>query len=363
MSPTHRLFRFIGLTSIVLALGCKLPEAGPATVTDSAGLVRFSDASLHPVVLTGAPLLESDKIGRPGQMRLIGDLLWVSDRSGDPYIHVVATKRGSLLRSYGASGEGPGDFVSISMMSVRPGDLHGPWVFDGSVRRMTRLYADTVDSKPRIIAARFDGLSWIGIWLGANRLVSVGDLDTNRYTLFDTTGARIATVAGALPGADSVDIEARRNVGTGVLLCASPEAGRFATLYVGAGRIDILDTTATLVGHAAVPFPSDGEFRRSADGRWHSGDIWRHYADCAATPKYLYALFAGHRTDGSPGGGIPVLALHVHVFDWSGKLIEVLRLDRDASTLAVAGDSILYTGSEGKGLYRYRLPPVTAGGQ
>ncbi len=88
---------------------------------------------------------------------------------------------------------------------------------------------------------------------------------------------------------------------------------------------------------------------------WATAD-WFYYIDCAATGQYLYALFAGHRTDG-PGGGLVRAARYVHVFDWQGRLVRVLGLDREVSAITVAADSLLYAvGQQTAGVYAFRPP-------
>lgn len=75
-------------------------------------------------------------------------------------------------------------------------------------------------------------------------------------------------------------------------------------------------------------------------------------------PRDSTRLSACQRIDG-PAGPQARRALHIHVFDWQGKLRAVWALDRPASTIAVSGDSVLYaTGQHGAGLYRYRLPLI-----
>jgi hypothetical protein len=60
-----------------------------------------------------------------------------------------------------------------------------------------------------------------------------------------------------------------------------------------------------------------------------------------------------------PGGGQTRAARYVHVFDWEGNLIAVLGLDHEMSTIATAGDTMLYAaGQETQGVYAYRLPPL-----
>jgi sugar lactone lactonase YvrE len=182
-------------------------------------------------------------------------------------------------------------------------------------------------------------------------------MDTNRLMFADTAGHLLAMVRSELLGPDSASIEARRAVSSAYVLCVVPTAQRIAMLFAGGGRIDIHDSTGRLLTRAKVPFPSNGEWGLNARKQIWFKDTWSHYLDCAGSARHLYALFAGHRTDG-PGGGRMRAARHVHVFDWNGNLVQVLRLDHEMSTIATSGDTLLYaTGQETQGIYRYRIPP------
>jgi hypothetical protein len=196
------------------------------------------------------------------------------------------------------------------------------------------------------------------VWLNRDTLVGLGEMDTDRITFIDITGKSIGTLPAPLLGADSIPARVRSGPSTGVELCLSQGAGRFAELFIGAGRIDIFDRSGHAVAHANVPFPTNGAFERLNDGSWHAAfPHRRYYADCAATSTRLYALFSGHRTDATPGAGVSVAAAYVHLFDWTGRLKAVLQLDRDASAMTVAGDSLLYAAASGSGdIYVYRIP-------
>lgn len=89
--------------------------ARPLLVHDSASVQQLS----------GTLLVSDPVIGQPGTMVTNGGLLWVTDRSGNPAVHAIDLATGAVVSSEGRAGEGPGDFASISNLSIRPGDTDG----------------------------------------------------------------------------------------------------------------------------------------------------------------------------------------------------------------------------------------------
>ncbi|MGH7584076.1 MAG: hypothetical protein ACREL5_12705, partial [Gemmatimonadales bacterium] len=256
-------------------------------------------------------------------------------------------------------GEGPGDFNGIANLTTRPREPNAVWGYDSQLRRLTRLASDSIVIKPVTLTTPGSMMALSMYWLTRDKLLAIGDADSNRLVIADTAGHVLRMATGELLGGDSVSFASRRAISTGFLVCIQPATRRIAMLFVGAGRIDIYDSTARLQAHADVPFPSNGEFDRDQSGRWHARYTWRYYADCSASPTRLYALFAGNRTDG-PGGGRSIDARFVHVFDWSGRRIVVIELDHAISTMVTSGDTVLYgMGADVPGLFRFRLPAPT----
>jgi hypothetical protein len=344
--------RFVIMAALTL-LGCD--RGGPG---HEAGAVRdpYTLAGRGPVPLSGAAVVSNLVIGAPNYMATQGRTLWVTDRIGDPFVHVIDLTRDHLVVSYGRTGEGPGDLHALANLALRPDDTSAVWGFDPSLHRLNRFGNHVGPEKPIIVAPPSGGFVGRMIWLTHDRLLALGDEDTNRYVIGDSLGHRQARIAGTLLGPDSVSYEIRRDASGGVSVCATSKLQRFAVLFIHGGRIDVLDFDATVVARAKVPFPSNGDFRRDSAGRWHTRTGLRHYEACSATPSRLYALYSGLRED-RQGGARTVEAQYVHVFDWSGSLTSVIRLDRPMSAMTTSGDTILYAAaSDGSGVYRYRLP-------
>jgi hypothetical protein len=356
MSVAHRAL----LSLVVLLAACgRAASKWPLDHLDD-GTPAISHAHLHAQFPDPHLLISDPIIGNPRHLAVQGNQLWIADRSGDPYLDVVDIASGKMIVSKGRHGEGPGDFRQVAQFTHRPGDDAGIWVYDDALKRLTRETSQSTDSLAVFHApAEFVDI-YSDLWLGRNQLVGIGDMDSNRIVIADTSGKVLAVRKADLVGGDSIPILARRAASSGFRACGDALAKRFAVLYQLAGRIDIFDSTGSLVTRASVPFASNGDWAPSPrhDGLWPKAD-WYFYVDCDATSHYLYALFAGHRSDG-PHGGRFFGARYVHVFDWEGQLVKVIGLRREMSTIAVSGDTILFAaGQNGDGVFEYRLagPP------
>lgn len=348
---------------VLLALLVLTAGAGACAARKSrASLDRYfsqrsdlSESALHPIKLQGEPVAQGSVIGSPGHLSVQGSSLWLSDRKGDPFIHLIDVGSRSILESYGRAGEGPGDFHGVTNLAPRPGDTLATWAFDGGLSRMTRLTTEGSRGTPAVFRVPTDARGMHATWLGPDRLLVVGNRDSARVSIADTSGQIVSREEAALLGPDSIPVADRLPPSTGFVLCARPDGGRAAVAFVGGGRIDVLDSLGREYVQAKVPFPSDGDYFRDSHGQWAFGYSRRYYADCVATNRYLYALFSGRRTDG-PTGGVEIEAEFVHVFTWDGVLVGVFQLDHLMSTLAVSGDTALFAaGPETGGVLRYHL--------
>ncbi len=345
-----------GVLLMVLANGCgHQPSAWPLDRLAD-GTPAISHARLHPEYPDARLLLADTTLGEPWHLAVQGTQLWVADHSGNPYLHVVDIPSARIIFSTGRHGEGPGDFEATPQFTRRPGDAGAIWAYDDVLKRLVREAGHpttdyVIDDPPQQFV---DVYSYL--WLGWDRLVGVGDMDSNRVIIADTGGDRFAVHRADLLGPDSVPLLARRAASEGFVACSSPAMKRFAVLYMLGGRIDIFDSAGRVLAHARVPFATNGQWVMSPrHGTLWAQPDWMYYIDCDATPEYLYALFAGYRTDGPNGGRIRA-ARYVHILDWDGRLVRVIGLGHEMSAIAVSGDTLLFAaGQDGEGIFAYHL--------
>jgi hypothetical protein len=110
----------------------------------------------------------------------------------------------------------------------------------------------------------------------------------------------------------------------------------------------------------SVPDSSNGDFIQTRD----AGLQWQRqryfYAGCAATERYLFALFSGNPQLQS-GGGFE--GRTIQVFDWSGHLVGLLALTVDLVSLASdeAGRTLFGASANGTTIYRFDIPAQFVG--
>jgi hypothetical protein len=292
-----------------------------------------------------------------------GDLLWIADKAGDPFLHLASLASRSIVKSIGRAGEGPGDFASAVDLSFRPGDSAAIWVFDVRLSRLTMVNEEPSPGPIKLLRSPFGSETMRLIWLSRKALLSVQYSDTNRFAVIDSSGRVLHVESGTLLGPDSVPKPIRENLSAGFWICTSPEARMVALLYGGAGRIEYHREDGSFSRLADVPNPSDGVFALNENGHWTTPTPEYYYVGCAADGRFLYALFSGLAPSASRDPRV-VEASHVQVFDWAGKFIGDLALDNTVSSIAVIGDSLLIANNALDGsIITFVLPDTIRGQQ
>jgi len=342
----------------VLLLGCGGESEFPVTQLED-GSVEIDHSGLPQQNLQGELLVSTEIIGDPRYASVVGRQLWISDRAGDPWLHVIDLEADSIVISFGRTGEGPGDFSEVPQLSNRLHDSGGIWAYDARLRRLTRL--STRPDEPVDIRTSLDGSVghvWSFLWQGPDSIIGIGDVDSSRIVIADSSGRLVRFVPRQLLGPDSASLESRRSISSAYVACAQPEAGRLAILYLAAGLIELYQSDGTYLTSAKVPYANSGVWIEDERGRINFSKDWYYYVSCTPSRRFLYALFSGRRSDGV-GGPTARAARFVHVFDWDGNLKSILALDRELSTVAVDGDTVLYgTGQNADGVFRFLLPTL-----
>ena len=314
--------------------------------TSAENAPELSHEHLDPVPLATEPIASNPVFGRLYGMAAARDgWLWLADAKGDPFLYLLTPSQYDLDRAIGRAGEGPGDFKSATDLSFRSGDSTAIWIYDTANKRFTRVPRDRM-AEPQVIGPLPHQVLH-ATWLGADRIVGITRSDSSRFMLLDDQGRVISGVRGTLLGGDTIPLSARSQLSAGVKLCARPTGGRFAVIYLGAGRVELVDSLGSLRTLADVPFSSNGEFIRDEEsGEWAARLPRNFYVSCAATPERLFVLFSGRKRDMFESE-VASSGRFIHVFDWDGRLHDILRLDRDATSLAVVGDRRIIVSSLG----------------
>lgn len=338
-----------------------------SVVAVDAGPPEVDHASLTPAELAGEPLSRDDAMAIPTDAEIVGRHLLIVDRGGARPLHSVDLASGHLV-SFGAEGEGPGEFVAPWSLDPVPGRA-AAWVWDIALQRSTRVaLVDGMPAAPlrtsRVVPLRSSAGVMGLIALNDGGWIGLGMFPDGRWAEFDASGQLTGTY-GELPEA-STDLPRTvlQQAYSGTLK-ARPDRRALVLGARYAGRLEIHDMAGRVSILAEVPYPFEPQVGAQAgiEGPvMATGDEVRFgYVDVEAGPERIYALFSGRTPAGFPER--PNFGQYVHVFDWEGKFHGALRLEEDAIGLAVDETSgMLYAVSHHPlpTVWRYRLPARVA---
>jgi hypothetical protein len=323
--------------------------------------------------LEGTVIATGDYLDQPGQLAVVGDRLVVLDRSA-PKVHVFQLPGGQRVRSFGQNGEGPGEFRSarhVQPDARHPGDA---WIFDLSLRRMTRLrLVGTAEPVVQEVVNLDDGggVFLHPVWLTDTTFVASGIYPMHadgRLMLAGRTGGFIRMIGQPPqhPGAAAIPTTVLQHAYEGPVT-VSPDRSRFAIATRQADRVEFFRSDGTPVAQVvgSTGFLPQFETSQRADGvAMATGDDLRAgYVDLASTDKHVFALFSGKRRD--EAGSRTFFGGQVYVFDWAGRIVARLGLDEPALTIALSPDErLLYAirHEPEPSVVRYALPRLPDGG-
>lgn len=324
-------------------------------------------------VLVGEVIAAGEYLDLPRQMAVVGDRLVVLDRSA-PMAHVFRAQTGEHLGSFGPKGEGPGEFRSATHVQRALDDPRDVWIFDRSLLRMTRLRfgGDVLPAMQEIVNLHQGaGVYLQPVWLSDSTLVVSGIYPRHpegRLLLTDRAGGAVRGIGEAPrhPGGASIPTTVLQHAYEGPLT-VRPDRSRFALATRQADRLEIFEADGTPVARVvgSTGFLPVFETRERAEGvSMATGDDLRvGYVDISSTDRHIYALFSG-KTRGEAGANT-FFGREVHVFDWSGELVERLLLDEIAFTMAIAPDGrhlFAVRHDPEPAIARYVLPALPGGG-
>lgn len=339
---------------LMLAFAACSRGSKPALIDESAIYVRTAVSSHDS--LRSTAFSESGIIVRAWMIGATPKLVVVSD-SKEPFLHVFDAVTGRHIRSLGIRGDGPGEFSgapSLMRASLYTDTL---WLLDGPRRRISGVPLAQLehDSVPTTFSMFNFGSGLLYAADGPLRTGPILGLAENRMqgTVPMLSAARhVAPTAGAVQEMHDSRIDPSYwSVAYTGRPCASPHHNVFAQIFRYAGRIDLLDAAGHQLQSVDVPYPYPpyADVNHRVDGEIAFSSINDRvrdaYSDCAATERYLYALYNGRRRVADslypePNG-------EIHVFGWNGKLVRTLVLDHRTYGIAVPpGDSVIFTFTE-----------------
>ena len=325
-------------------LGCS-PEEPSANAADGKLPVPID-------TLTSQEVATSPFFGSLTAVAVIDDRILLVDGSGEPFLHVVDPATGTVVRSMGRHGEGPGEYGIAPMVAGQWAGARGRVaLFDAMIGRLSVVSIGDADASPGESQPR----SIADLPVLQVRMMDGGGYATTRWdaakglqvTHYDSLGTRMASLDSL--AIDDVRLPLRELSGAySHTLCGRPGARDVALVYRYTGRIDLVVADRAHVVRAALPFtflPHLAPNPLTSQLAFKSGEAGtrRAYLDCVGSSTRLYALFDGgyhHRLGQDPVRTNSV----VHAFDWDGKMIGAIQLDHAARAIAIdASGRILYS--------------------
>lgn len=295
--------------------------------------------------LSAEVLYDRDDFGEPSDIAVLGPHLVVLDRLGPAPVLVLRAEDGSVARTFGRKGRGPGEFNTVSSILPANGSDSRFWVFDFNQRRLTEVdlarEPAAAPSSVRVVGLSSTGKILSGpAWVSDTLLLSPGIFDdAGRLARVNARGELLGFAGPSPPGAETVPMRVRQhayqsvtsfNPRRGLLAVGTRHADRIEVYrpdgslvrqWNGAGGFEPLYTVATFAGTPTFA---------------GSDEMVHGYVDVATTEKHVYGLFSGRTR--KEHGGRSSYGEQVHVFDWDGKLQRVFRLDQDVIDIAVPED-------------------------
>jgi len=330
--------RFLAAVSCVVLLSA----SGCARDADSLryGPGELDHGPLRPVELSGRVLAQGDYLAQPGRLLGMGEYLLVLDGVADSVLHLVSTRDGRRVRSQGRRGAGPGEYEGAWSITPDPRDPESAWAYDIALSRLTRVQTrggEGADRDPEIINISAELTPTQPLWLSDSVFVTPNFSPRGRLLFFDRHG-RLLRTAGGVPADDRGTPPTVLQQAWVGKLAVRPDKRRMAIVTQYADQVELYGEDGERIGTVRGPFGFDPRFT-VADLQgfktMSSDESMRHgYVDVAATQDRIYGLFSGRTREAFVGDAS--FGRHVHVYDWRGELLQVLKLDRDLISIALS---------------------------
>lgn len=288
--------------------------------------------------LQGAVLASGDQFGLPSRISVVNDRLLVLDQFGESAITELDRHSGATVRTFGRTGEGPGEFkVPVSLLAeddslavLDAGNNRVTWLRRaGASFAIVRIVPLTLESVATDIAATSD-----------NTLLVIGLNSAGRLAILDARG-KLLSYRGGLPQLEHLP-PARQVEALQGALRADPSRKRHTLTSRFASRIEVFDQA----GSESITLWGPERFGPKS-GRY----VTRFgYLDSAPVERGIIALYSGRTRDDFPGSANYGSTLHR--FDGDGQLAEIHHLDSDLISIASSED--------GRRVYGIRHDPIPA---
>lgn len=319
---------------------------------DSNAVSELSHSEFSVVPIRLSALAEDPAFGIPWTVHVLNDSMLLIVDMREPYYHVLSRDDGEVRKSFGRAGRGPGEYVSYPQV-ITLGVGAQRWIaWTRELSRLTLVDISSPDSRrDSTISVRYDGSTNnpLGV-LGDTVVILTSASDSAGMISVDfRTGAILSSgVPMRFMDPDSLTPPVRRSLPSNIVACMRPAGDRIFRASRIAGRAEITNVTMNWVDTLVVPYSYDPiyEYDHDHGGGWavHWNPKQRRaYQSCTATSDFIFALFSGRLLGAYESQYEQLFASYIHVFDWSGQLVAVLRLNQSVWSLSIdPSTNILY---------------------
>lgn len=315
------------LLSFCILTGCSLSEKSKH---------KFSET----INLTGKRWEVNEYLGRVFDIDVTGNFLTIRNDWGKTKLTFIDILNKKQVYNFGKRGDGPGELINPGPIISHPVYLD---VFDGSKMALLRYSVDDIilgDSlaKRTLFQTSLTGIISL-VELQDSNYVASGVFQDGRLCLLDKNG-NVSAYAGNYPvKEDSGDMPFHvLGVAYQSLMCIQP-GGKRTALATRYGEIlqiyewDLIKKTADEICciNEFAPKLTTNEINGTPNFRPNNETKWG-YLSIDATDKYIFALYSGRIQNEENAFH---LGNEVHVFDWDGKPLYLLRLDCEGTSIAV----------------------------
>ena len=302
-----------------------------------------SDGTLH-----ARTLYDGLALGVVTALAADSQLIYVGNDEADAPLLIFDAESGKLLGTLGREGDGPGEYRYVSSIQPLPGGhgsrQRGLLIFDGTARRLTRFHLldpGTVKIDSPVTATVNAGGYMTGLaMLPDSSLVGPGLFTSHRLARLQLDGTLIEMLGPTPDNPNGLPVPVLEHVYQSTL-AARPDGSRIALADRFMNHIELYGADGTLRRTVNGPIAVAPVFQVAMAGgapTMASDENLRFgYVGIAAGQRYIYALFSGRRR-GDYGPSEATYADQLHVFDWDGNLVRMVKLDRDIANIAVAPD-------------------------
>ncbi len=313
------------------------------------------------ISLTSEPTGFGNYLGKASSLTILGHYLIVEDNHTETAYTVFDLNIDTIFPIYtGHKGAGPDEMINPKPI-VPSGDNF--YVYDVSHFKLFLFHADSIKQenyKPKINISIEDKLFISDVKkISSKAFVSVGIFSGKRFVFTDSQGKTI-NETGNYP-IESVEQIPYHVKGMACLsrLATNVEKGLMASAMFYGDNIQFYEVSDNyeiklrnqhctfLPEFTTNDYGGTPNFSPTQNTRWG-------YLSLTSNNDYVYALYSGkYQRDGVDFYQANV----VHVFDWYGKLISEILLDKEAQSIATNQEYLfaLYEGENGYDIAKYKL--------